>query len=312
MEKGLNESSEVKVSMFHFVKSTCTNCGNVGHTYRTCVSPITSYGAILFRVHDASWNQASILTSLHNSITGFEGFYSKLEVLLIQRRDSLGFVEILRGKYQLSDQEYIRKQIYGMTDAERKKLLEKPFDELWSELWGYDARGTNHYRNDKEISRQKLNALREGVEFVPGTKSTLEELIAECTVHWDTPEWGFPKGRRDQGEKDLVCALREVQEETGISKEQCLVVQNLEPLNETFFGSNQIHYCHKYFTFFVPSHVEVKYDETNPHMKREIGDLRWFSMEDALQKIRSDNVEKREILLRMNTLLRNFCPVFHE
>jgi NADH pyrophosphatase NudC (nudix superfamily) len=58
--------------------------------------------------------------------------------------------------------------------------------------------------------------------------------------------------------------------------------------------------------------VEVKYDETNPHMKREIGNIQWFSLENALQKIRSDNVEKREILLRMNTLLRNFCPVFHE
>lgn len=312
MEKGLNESPEVYVSMFHFVKSTCTNCGNQGHSYRTCVSPITSYGAILFRVNDPTWNQATILTTSQSSITGFEGFTQKLEVLLIQRRDSLGFVEILRGKYQLTDSEYIKKQIHGMTDIERKKLLEKPFDDLWSELWGLDSRGTNHYRNDKEISRQKLTALREGVEFQPNVVLTLRELIEQCPVHWDTPEWGFPKGRRDQGEKDLACALREVQEETGITKEQCFIIQNLEPLNETFFGSNQIHYCHKYFTFFVPSHVKVKYDETNPHMKREIGDLKWFSMEQALQKIRSDNVEKREILLRMGTLLRNFCPVFHE
>ena len=297
--------------MFQFVKSTCTNCGNVGHTYRSCVSPITSYGGIIFRVNDLSWNQPSILVS-PSSITGFENYYSKIEVLLIQRRDSLGYVEILRGKYKETDIEYIRKQIYGMTDAERQKLLTRPFDELWAELWGYDTKSSSHYRNDKEVSRSKLQLLRDGFEVEPGQVFRLATLIEETTVHWDTPEWGFPKGRREPGEKDLACALREVEEETGISKDKIIVIQNLEPLSETFFGSNQVHYCHKYFTFYLPVHVEVKYDETNPHMKREIGNLQWFSLEQALQKIRSDNVEKREILLRMNTLLRNFCPVFHE
>lgn len=297
--------------MFQFVKSTCTNCGNLGHTYRSCVSPITSYGGIIFRVNDLSWNQPSILTS-SSTITGFENYYPKIEVLLIQRRDSLGYVEILRGKYKETDIEYIRKQIYGMTDGERHKLLTRPFDELWSELWGYDTKSSSHYRNDKEVSKAKLQLLRDGFEAESGLVFRLANLIEETTVHWDTPEWGFPKGRREPGEKDLACALREVEEETGISKDKIVVIQNLEPLSETFFGSNQVHYCHKYFTFYLPMHVEVKYDETNPHMKREIGNLQWFPLEHALQKIRSDNVEKREILLRMNTLLRNFCPVFHE
>jgi 8-oxo-dGTP pyrophosphatase MutT (NUDIX family) len=297
--------------MFQFVKSTCTNCGNVGHTYRSCVSPITSYGGIIFRVNDLSWNQPTILIS-PSSITGFENFYSKIEVLLIQRRDSLGYVEILRGKYKETDIEYIRKQVHGMTDAERNKLLSRPFDELWSELWGYDTKSSSHYRNDKEVSRQKLQLLRDGFELESGQVFRLANLVEETSVHWDTPEWGFPKGRREPGEKDLACALREVEEETGILKEKIIVVQNLEPLSETFFGSNQVHYCHKYFTFYLPLDVEVKYDETNSHMKREIGNLQWFTLEQALQKIRSDNVEKREILLRMNTLLRNFCPVFHD
>jgi 8-oxo-dGTP pyrophosphatase MutT (NUDIX family) len=297
--------------MFQFIKSSCTNCGNVGHTYRACVSPITSYGGIIFRVNDLSWNQSTILAS-PSTITGFEQYHSKIEVLLIQRRDSLGYVEILRGKYKETDIEYIRKQVYGMTDAEREKLLNRPFDELWSELWGYDTKTSSHYRNDKEISKGKLQLLRDGFEDEPGQLFRLSTLIDETSVHWDTPEWGFPKGRREPGEKDLACALREVEEETGISREQIVVIQNLEPLSETFFGSNQVHYCHKYFTFYLPLNVEVKYDESNPHMKREIGNLQWFSLDQALQKIRSDNVEKREILLRMNILLRNFCPVFHD
>ena len=68
----------------------------------------------------------------------------------------------------------------------------------------------------------------------------------------------------------------------------------------------------KYYTVFVKSNLEVSYDDTNLHMKREIGNLQWFNLEDGLQKIRADNVEKREILVKMTTLLRSFCPILHE
>lgn len=32
-------------------------------------------------------------------------------------------------------------------------------------------------------------------------------------------DWSFPKGKADRGEDDLTCALREVQEETGLTCE---------------------------------------------------------------------------------------------
>jgi hypothetical protein len=44
-------------------------------------------------------------------------------------------------------------------------------------------------------------------------------------------------------------------------------------------------------------------------MKREIGDLGWFTLEEALEKIRPENVEKKEVLLRAQSLLRNYCPL---
>jgi 8-oxo-dGTP pyrophosphatase MutT (NUDIX family) len=100
-------------------------------------------------------------------------------------------------------------------------------------------------------------------------------------------------------------------EETGLQTEDVVVISNLEPLSETFFGSNRVHYCHKYFVIFVPDGNKVKYDNTNPHMRREIGGLGWFSMNDALHKIRSENNEKREVLLRLGTLLRNYCAILH-
>ena len=65
------------------------------------------------------------------------------------------------------------------------------------------------------------------------------------TIHWDEPEWGFPKGRRNYKEKDLECALREFEEETGIQKSSLTIIKNLNPFEEIFTGSNLKSYKHK-------------------------------------------------------------------
>lgn len=299
--------------MFHFQKNIkhCSNCGTPGHSYRDCQSPVTSFGTLLFRIKNKEWSQEKTLAKGVQSVNGFEGVLQEIEVLLIQRRDSLGYVDLLRGKYSIHDVEYIKKQISGMTDEERQKILKKDFEEIWVEMWGSESADIQ-YKKDKENSKNKLMALRDGISLdVSGTVGTLASFIQECSVHWDTPEWGFPKGRRDGSETDLDCALREMKEETGLKYEDVQVIHNLEPLNENFTGSNRVHYSHKYFVIYVPDGSQVKYDPTNPHMKREIGDLGWFSLADAIEKIRPENVEKREILVKLDGLLRNYCPILH-
>ena len=60
-----------------------------------------------------------------------------------------------------------------------------------------------------------------------------------------------PKGRRNYKEKDLECALREFEEETGISSLRLNVVENVLPFEETFIGTNHKSYKHKYFLAYL-------------------------------------------------------------
>jgi 8-oxo-dGTP pyrophosphatase MutT (NUDIX family) len=266
---------------------------------KQCIEPVTSYGIILFRIK-SDWNQGAVLTT--PTITSLEAVWKNIEFLLIRRKDTLGFIELLRGKYNITDIEYIKRHITGMTADEQTRICTLPFQELWEGLWGKPSDGSNAYKHEREISREKFDTLRDS--------GLLVQLVKEVASFYPEAEWGFPKGRRDLFETDHACAFREVFEETGISENEIHLINNLDPITETFFGSNNIHYRHKYFVGCI---MNIK-DTVNPNsseiMRREIGSLEWLSQEQALEKIRPYNVEKREVILHVSSILRNYCPLF--
>ena len=57
--------------------------------------------------------------------------------------------------------------------------------------------------------------------------------------------------------------------------------------------------------------VSIHYDNTNSILVREIGDIRWFNIDDAVNIIRPENVERKSILLKAVSILKNYCPFMH-
>lgn len=270
--------------------SPCTNCGNFGHHFRSCTAPITSYGIVAFRVLDPAWKQER---------QGIDS--TKIEYLLIQRRDSIGFVELLRAKYKLSDLDYISQQVAGITQQERDKLLALSFEALWVGLWGTTGE-TRQYRQEYEQAKAKFESLREGYTHDDKTVS-FKMLFETIPVQWSTPEWGFPKGRRNAGETDLVCAMREFQEETGLSQREVHVFPGVEPFKETFMGNNKIRYSHIYYLAWISPETSVVLKEDNPTMTQEVGNIEWLSYDAAMKRIRPVNQEKKDVLAKVHTML---------
>ena len=287
----------------------CSNCGTSGHVFRQCVEPVSSYGVLVFRwvSRTGEWPQTIEFCKDTRNPTGVSNLIP--QVLMIQRKDSLGFMDIMRGKYKVNEPEYISKQLRGMTIAERNKLLNDDFEKIWDDLWGSDKEISQRYSHNHVISKQKLYELRSGVLSTNGTHYTLADLLRQEPSLYETPEWGFPKGRRDLFESDIQCAYRELHEETGISEENLFKVVNIAPLIEQFYGSNNIHYRHSYYIAQYVGKTAIGFDALNPEMAREIGNLSWKNLDEALVLLRPDNVEKRGILVQLANILRNFSPV---
>jgi 8-oxo-dGTP pyrophosphatase MutT (NUDIX family) len=259
------------------INNFCNNCGVKGHIFYQCKQPITSVGIIVFRINS-------------------EG---KREYLLIRRKDSIGYVEFMRGKYNIYSKLYLSNIIGEMTVEEKERILTNEFDTLWKNLWGDDI--NTQYRGEEKISREKFESLRYGISTNDNDYS-LESLIHESKSQWVETEWGFPKGRHNNQEKDLLCALREFEEETGYSRLSINIVQNLVPFEEIFTGSNYKSYKHKYYVAYMekPSENQMTYQDT------EVSKMEWKTFDEAIQLIRDYNLEKKEVLTRVEIMLNKY------
>ena len=132
----------------------CTNCGFTGHIFRNCLSPVTSYGIIAVRYMDDKY-----INSLYSKNISIDNGNDSLQFLLIQRKDSLSFVEFIRGKYNPYDDEYLILLLQGMTQNEQNLILSKTFDELWHFVWGESSNIKSH-KNDYEISEKKYAIIK--------------------------------------------------------------------------------------------------------------------------------------------------------
>jgi len=266
----------------------CNNCGKIGHILNDCKNPITSIGIIAFRYNNS-----------HSHSHSHSYSHSCFEYLLIQRNDSFGFVEFIRGKYPLYNQQYLQTLINEMTTEEKNKLLTMKFEDMWKLLWGDFSNG--QYRNEETISKEKFEYLKKGVK-IKDVEYNIESLISSSTTKWIEPEWGFPKGRRNYQEKDIDCGIREFTEETGYSSNDFKLIENIIPYEEIFIGSNIKSYKHKYYLACMTNNTL----DIQDYQKSEVKNIKWMSFDECLKYIRPYNLEKINIIEKINKVLQEY------
>lgn len=94
------------------------------------------------------------------------------------------------------------------------------------------------------------------------------------------PTWSFPRGKISKGEDDLVCAVREVREETGFDAKD--YVHEKDVLERTVYGKN--------FKIYLARNVPEDY-VFEPEARNEIALIQWFEIK-SLQKQVKENPNK--------------------
>ena len=272
MESKMNDKLYKKQTIY------CNNCGNEGHLYRQCRLPVLSYGVLCLN--------------------------NQNQVLMIRRKDSLSYIELLRGKYDINDHVYITKLLNGCSVSERQQLLDLEFDQLWDKLWF--SNNTNRHQTERMLkeykqSKSNFNKLKD---------KTMEKLVNSCKVMYTTPEWEFPKGRRSNHEGNLKCAIREFEEETDLRSDEYTLLENVLPLSEEYVGSNGVRYKHVYYIAFYKGSRDLSINQAKYEQFSEIGDIAWMTPEECSCKIRKEQKTKKTILFQINQIIKQWRDDF--
>ena len=285
---------------------TCLNCGKDGHKSSKCNDAIKSYGIIAFKrkrmkgdnhlipldikeyIHDVVYGGPPGLG--HLSCDDEDGLF----FLLVQRRDSIAYVDIMRGNYRNNTSRILDTYFQEMIPSEKLRLKTKTFKENSDTLWvnKYSTKKQpSHFKSDHEIAEKKFNAI------------DIDTLLDNNkSKYWHT-SFGFPKGRkRNIYESDIDCAVREFCEESGYNHESIHVDENFF-VTEKFIGSDGIVYEQKYWIAECMSDDVPHMDPTNNEQVGEIGSVGWFNVSEADKLFYDDHHEKRRVLIDTNNEL---------
>jgi 8-oxo-dGTP pyrophosphatase MutT (NUDIX family) len=254
-------------------------------------------------------------------------YRDKILFMMVSRRFSLGFIEFIRGKYDVSDTKMIISLFEQMTEEEIKFIQKNDYDDI---LYHF----LNRYGESKEVvlnriyegkysneycdAKIKFNILSNPSEICDGLDDTdfnnsyetnsvplsLYFYTKHIRPRWKKPEWGFPKGRRDKkSEENLSCACREFEEETGYRKNDYTVLNKIEPIEEKLVGTNGV--CYKHIYYLSMDEITDSHN-INDFDSYEIGEIRWFTFDEAMSHIRPYHTEKKKILTRIYLFVLNY------
>lgn len=301
---------------------SCNNCGKTDHIFKSCTKPIRSYGIILLQLDiepsirdkiieklvdpnisfDYDVENKEITVNDYNDMELFSLLKNSIKILLIQRKHSVGFVEFMRGRYNINNVDGIIFLFKQMTPYEIEMIKRGSFEDLWDYLWGTNKAGVSNL-NDYNISKNKFEKLKSNDNEHLG----LQFYVTNITPDYKFPEWGFPKGRKNNINEDgKNTAKREFTEETNYGPENYIILDKINPIEESLIGTNGISYKHIYYIAIANDIKQQPHIENdNVNQINEIGDINFFLYEDAMKIIRPYHIDKQKIITQLYMFMMN-------
>ena len=258
-------------------KLICRNCGKPNHHIRDCYEPKTSFGIILYKFIDR-----------------------KLKILLIKRRNTLGFVQFVRGQYLVENISYIQKLFNVMTNVEIEIIKNKSFDFLWRYLWKEVNNNSHRASYDYSNSLMKYNKL------IRSRVHNIDFFINNKFTNYEDQEWGFPKGRKNKSENNIETAIREFTEETGIPNDKIKLIKKKKFI-ENYVSYDNIEYKNIYFLAkYMGTDYEFCVSEDHREQYSEVSSINFFEVEQAYSIIRNYSIKKKKIVHLVNNYINKY------
>lgn len=247
----------------------CQNCGITGHHFMKCYNPRTSFGVILYH-------------HMNN----------ELKLLMIRRKHTIGFIQIIRGKYTHGDTKYLTTLFNVLTNFEAELIRNKPFEDLWEYVW------MEKYFNTYVSTHLNSSYTRAHAKF-----KTLDKplFLSNRATNYIDQEWGFPKGKKNPNETNISTAKRELEEESGIAHWDIEMRPKKFEEKYTSYDGKEYHNIY-YVAKYTGSAVDFVISNRREQLT-EVSDIKFLSVSECLDKIRDYSKQKRLLVSKISKFL---------
>src|SRR5271168_5223046 len=212
----------------------------------------------------------------------------KIEFLLIKKRYTFNYSDFILKHYSTHDDTKLLYLFNGMSHEEKLDIVSLDFGRMWYRLFlTTPDKNTNVSHLDKYVLCKAYFEKK----FLHDGGAKLRELI--CKSNNLDYIWEIPKGRKaTPQEKDIACAMRELEEETGVSSNNYLILDD-NPIRTSII-SNGIKYIATYYlAIYIFRKCTPKIQYNNYQQLSEVSRIDWM----AVDKINIIDQSKRLYLL---------------
>jgi len=218
----------------------------------------------------------------------------KVEFLLIKKKTTFYYAEFILKYYRRDDPKLII-LFNNMSYDEKLDILSLDFSRMWYRLFVVNPEfdSDQYYKYSTCKTHFEKN-------FIVDKGQKLKDLI--CRSQNYECIWEIPKGRKLQAqEKDMICAMREFKEETGVSNSNYMIIDT-NPIKTSTVSFNVKYINHLYLSIYTSNSSDVKLQYDNIQQLSEVSRIDWMDIDKV--NIIDQSGKLYSFLKNINKLLR--------
>lgn len=228
---------------------------------------------------------------------------NSVEILLVHKRCTFAFIDFVCGRYNKVDHKsstkyaQFEKKFANMTTEELNYIDTLNYEMMWYKIWLNGDKESAIKMQSRKLKFEKLFSDKEkySEEYKQDVKN-FRETIRRVSKN-NKLLWEIPKGKKiTLSESDVICAIREMEEETCIPKSLYRIIPGAKI--DVKYKDEGFEYLNTYFVAILNTDVKsTKICSSiieNPIINHETLEAGWFSIE----KIRMMNYKHLERIIK--------------
>lgn len=173
---------------------------------------------------------------------------NKYEILMVKKKYTYAYARLINSNINITNVSLISTLLNNINNYEKSLLLSYDFGKIWYHLYNIDPDLQICEEYMSQRYREMKSRFMKMVNFIG--RDILTKLIINS--YYSDSEWEIPKGRKNINEGKINCAIREFEEETGISYNRYDIINAYTHSYKRVLIKNKIEYNMHYYIAYIP------------------------------------------------------------